>query len=369
MNLAARFAIFALLHLLVAPLAESRPAISDEGEASSKLLPITPEIEEAVSRDLRGCKPQLGKVVAGINKNGVYTLEGDLFHNGRVHAVVDDHLGVIICEARNGRWKPISMLNVVAVWKYPNWDINTAGTRMPSATRPFWMLYLQGHPLLVIAETPAKQGPYYETILFDSTGRHAVASDISFSLAPLVEHHYLLSGDASRVKAEWEATYFSKIRNGKFVIVKSWEDSQPFHQPEGTDLEGSVECSVAKLNGTDYTIMQDYRKIAHPADVVIFEGDVGAGWSGIVDAWKDHPVFARMYFELRHPKKKDEPGDGGDATAYVFEKLMRLPRQLYPIRDEFNPPVGARSKGRIEARMRIKIVGSKRARQLLAPDF
>ena len=369
MNIAARFAIFTLLQSLVVLWAEARPAIPDEEEVPAKLLPVTPEIEEAVAKDLWDCEPRRGETVAGVNKNGVYTLEGDLFHNGRVHAVIDDHLGVIMCEARNGHWKPVSMLNVVPVWKYPGWDASTAGTREPAATRPFWMLYLQNHSLLAVAETQDKEGQYYETILFDSNGRRAVDSDISFALAPMVKYHYLLSGDSSRVKSEWGATYFSKIKSGKFSIVKSWEESTPYRQLDPSEFVGDASCSVAKLDGSEYTIMDDYREIAHRADVVIFEGDVGSGDSySIVNAWKEHRAFARLYFAPRHPGKKKAIGNGADPTAYLFEKLMGLPRSLYPIRDEFHPLVDARPVGKIEAVMRIRVMGSRRARELLAPD-
>lgn len=61
-------------------------------------------MEETAAKVMQGVGPQRGKAIGGINKNGVYTLTGDLFHNGQICSIIDDD-DVILCEWENAAWK------------------------------------------------------------------------------------------------------------------------------------------------------------------------------------------------------------------------------------------------------------------------
>ena len=160
-------ALFSSLCLLfVLPAAKAQ----DDDEFKVKLLPVTPEMEAAAAKAMQGCPWRGGKISGAINKNGVYTLTGDLFHDGSIYAVVDDKENVILCEWQKTKWNPVTAININPVWKFPGFDLNNDG-REPYATMPFWMMDLQGHPLLAIATIVEKGGQNFDVILFDSKAK------------------------------------------------------------------------------------------------------------------------------------------------------------------------------------------------------
>ena len=153
-NLSVHF-ISVLFLLSSLPVADAQ----DDAESKVKLLPSTPQMEAVAAKAMQGCEPRQGKVTGEINQNGVYTLTSNLFHDGRVYAIIDDNEDVILCERQQAVWQPVSAINVHTVWNYP------PGYREPQVERgsddqprPFWMLDLQKRPLLVIASDVEKAG-------------------------------------------------------------------------------------------------------------------------------------------------------------------------------------------------------------------
>jgi len=329
----------------------------NDDEFKVKLLPITPEMEAAAAKAMQSCEPQEGKITGEINKNGVYTLTGELFHNGRVYAIIDDNEDVILCEWRKGAWKPVSAINVHTVWNFP------PGYREPKVERgsdeqprPFWMLDLQDRPLLVVASWVEKEGQNYFVILFDSKCERILSTDSSFGLPPVVKYQYLLTGDSSRVKSEWQATYFSRIQNNTFVLMKSWEDSLPWHAEDRED-QPDDSSNYASLNGRGYVILPDNRSSKHPADYVIFPSDPTEKRSIPLGDETHGKPFAAIYFA----PKMDLYGE--EKLAYLFKKLTGLPRELYPDFERLG------MKGRSEPQWKIKVTGSDEAIiKLLSPD-
>src|SRR6201746_188038 len=112
---------FIFLCLLAHPAARAQ----DDGDFKVQLLPVTPQIEAAATKALNGCPPPpRGKIIGAINKNNVYTLSGDLFHNGSIYAFVDNYGdqagGIILCQWRKDAWKPVFAINLDASWKFPD---------------------------------------------------------------------------------------------------------------------------------------------------------------------------------------------------------------------------------------------------------
>ena len=336
------FLVFFLCLLSITPMAKAQ----GDDEFTVKLLPITPQIEAAAAKAMQGCEPQKEKTTRAINKNGVYTLACDLFHSGRVYAVIDDNEDVILCEWQQAAWKPVSAINIHTVWNFPD------GYRAPiiergsdDQPRPFWTLDLQNRTLLVIASWVEKQAQNFYVILFDSKCERILDTESSFGLQPVIKSKYLVTVDSSRVKAEWQGTYFSRIEDDKLVIKKSWEDSQPWHA-EAMEDEQDDSSNYASSNGRGYVILPDNRETKAPADYLIFHSDPVADQSvqDRVAATHGKP-FGAIYFTPKAELYDD------DALAYLFEKLTGLPRESFPDYERLSPPGS-------EPKWKVKVTGS-----------
>jgi hypothetical protein len=349
--------LFALVFLLcvISTLPMVKAQAFDAPEVD--LLAITPEMAAAAENALQGCEPQEGKTTGEINKNGVYTLTGDLFHNGRIYALIDDDADVILCEWQKPLWKPVSAVNVQTAWSFPPGYRELVGRGADGQPQPFWMIELQNRPLLVIASDVEKEGQYYYVILFDSKCEKILSSDSSFGRRPEVKDQYLLTGDSSRVKSDWGATYFSRIQNNTFVMMKSWEDSQPWH---AEDREGQPDDSsnYASSNGKGYLILPDNSASKQPADYVVLSCDPKEKRSYLYPGEMHGKQYAAVYFT------PNQDVVGADTLVYLFVKLTGLPRELFP--DDGDIDI---VKGKSEPHWKIKVTGSDTAIiKLLSPD-
>lgn len=307
--------------LSVSPLAKAQA-----GDASPvQLLPVTPEMEAITAKDMQDCPPLAGKSVGAINKNGVYTLTGDLFHNGQIYALIDDNQDVILCEWQKSVWKPVSAISVETDWNFPSGYREQVGRSPDNQPQPFWILNLQDRPLLGIASSVEKAGQYYYLILFDSKCEQILSTDSSFGLRPEVKDQYLLTGDSSRGKAEWEATYYSKVQNNAFVLMKSWEDSQPWHA-EDRDDQPDDSSNYASSGGKGYIIVPDNSNNKPPADYIIYASDTAK--KGATSYNTRVTSFAAIY------STPDKNSNGDEIIVYLFEKLTGLPRELFPGYDD-----------------------------------
>jgi hypothetical protein len=314
-----------------------------DNDPTVKLLPITPEVEATVAKDLKDFIPEGKATQTGINKNGVYTLSGDIFGNGHIYAIIDSN-PLVICEWGKRKWKPILALNTTAFWKSPHWDKDGPG-REPIALKPFWMLALQHILLLVITSYVEKAGQNYLVILFDPKMRtiaDSATSISSFLDTPVVKDDYLLLMDQSRNKAEWSETYFFTIVRNKLAVQGSWGSYQPFNHPE----EG--ETYFADSSITSYKVTETYGADSHLE-----------GWkvSRLTPDKKSSSWDAEITFV---PKARQiDFSDAG--LVYLFVDLTGLPRILYPID---NPP---QPKEKLEALGTIKVKGNREAVKLLSP--
>jgi len=291
-----------------------------------QLIPVTPGMEASAAKALKDYAPQESKVVGEINKNGIYTLSGDLFHNGNVYSVIDDDHDVIICEWQSSVWKPLSGINVPTMWNYPaGYPHEQDGRGSDDQPQPFWIIYFEKKPILVIASIVDKEGQYYYSILFDSKCGKILATVTSFGQRPKVKSDYFLTGDSSRVKSSWEATYFSKIKEDKFVLMKSWEDSQPWHS-EDTEGRPDDTCNYASSDGKGYLILPDNRGVKPPADFLILRCDPSEKRPELYPP--ANKPFTAIYFDPPHDSDNADIGD--ETLGYLFQKLTGLPIALYP---------------------------------------
>jgi hypothetical protein len=346
-------AVFAALVML----ADAGWAIAAE-EDEVKALAITPELKARAGDALKECVPGRRGITAGMNRNGFYSLTGDLFRNGGIYSVIEGGPdSLLICRWQRRHWTPVLAFDVGVSWKFPGWNRAEALGREPEATKPFWILELEGFPILVVASRVEKAGQDYLAILLDKDRlrMHDVKTSIQFP--PRVQEGYLITEDSSRVKSEWEATYFSRIRDGKFVVEKSWEEWVPYHQPDPSMFDGDVACEIAKNGDRTFTIMDDYGVRENPADFVIFEGNPSSfGWSEIIDLSKKRKPWAKLYFHL----ERGTNGYFDSEAAYVFAKLTGLPRSLYRLKLEGGPTEP------IESASRLKVTGTRGAIRLLS---
>lgn len=325
-------------------------AKAQEAKFKVELLPTTPALEASVVKALRGCTPTDGKVIAEINKNGIYTLTGDLFHDHHTYAVVDDNQDVLLCEWANSAWNLVSAINVQTVWNSPSGYLYPIVGRGPdNQPQPFWMLNLQGQPLLVIASYVEKEGQNYYVLLFDSSRKQLLDWDSSFGKRPEVKDRYLLTGNSSRVKADWDATYYSRIKIDKLVVLKSWEDSMPWH---AEDHEGELDDTSNYASSSDrgYLILPDNSKSAHPADYIVVRSNPKEKRPEIpLPTGLGGRPYAAVYFT---PNRITQ---GDDGLVYLFEKLTQLPGTLYPSWGELGV---TDPNGKPDCRWKVRIIGT-----------
>jgi len=293
---------------------------------------------------------------------------GDIFKPGEAVAFVNNTDNLIICKWKGNQWKATSFLNTDTAWKYPGWDMQTAKSREPSATKPFWIINLQNRPLLVIASDVEKAGQSYYVVLFDSTVEHIVDFDTSFGSAPFVMQEYLITMDESRGKAIWSEVDYSRIQNKKFKVMASWGEYCPYDQPDSEEYT----CDTLTSQGKSFTIMEDYHEEKHPADLVIYKGDVmdkdAGSWEAIADAWQNHSVYAKLFFKWIKPENtlpSDEPST--EELEYVFEKLTGLPRRLYNPGNDYTRDYNSTPRGKLETNAKIRVSGDTEAINVLSP--
>jgi len=327
-------------------------------EEPIKLIGVDADMRKDASKALNGCPLKMTKPHGGINKNGVYTLNGDLFNNGHMYAILD-HEPILICEWKHHRWTLKAAIKATAEWKSPGRNGETAIGREPDATKPFSLLTLQHQSLLVVSLSQEKYAQNYAALRFNPLGMRILDAIQSFAFYPMVKDGYLVTGDQSRNKAEWGAAYFSQIRHNKIARLKAWEEFLPYNQPDPSEFEGDVSFYRAQSGEESYTVMPDYSKDAHPADFVIFKDRLTLdGWRAILDAWKQHEIWAKLYFT---PKRQNEIPDEEGEVAYIFSRLTGLPRSFYRITNRFN----TREVGKNDTN--IKVEGDADAVKLLTP--
>ena len=337
---------FANLLFVVFVLGLSAFETANANDQDGKNPSISPKFATIAAKDLRNRSPQKGEMHTVFDKDGVYISMGNLFHDARSYAAVFDDGRVIICQWRKNEWKPLS------VW---NADYGLE-PHEAEATQPFWLFLLQDHPLLVIP-TDETKGQNYEAWLLDDNCGRILAKESSFDMQPVVKYNYLVTADASRGKGEWQATFFSKTLNGKFVDIASWEQYLPWHA-ESVEEGDPILCFRA--SGKLYSIEYDESKSPQTASVTIFSWDPKIGGAQeIRESGEKCKLFAKINFVQRKGSSFD-PEQPQMELAYIFEKLTGVPHGLYNIRDNIELK-------QIESIASIKVTGSKEAIKLLSP--
>jgi hypothetical protein len=323
----------------------------------AKLLSFTPDIEEVVKKDMQGCPATGLNVQEAINKNNVYTLTGDLFKNGHIYAIIDNSENVIMAEWIGGQWKAKWLISTCPIWKYPGWSIQTAATREPASTKPFWLLPYGHHQLLVIASYVEKEGQYFYIILFDSTCQSIIATASSFWGKPVVKEDYLVVSDSSRVKSEFEGTYFCKLVKNQFVRIKGWEEYVSWHNPDDA-------FNTAIVGETSYKITEDGNDDAATDVFEVVKTQLKSSDSpSTEDKEGTERIFAKIKFIARKTKVEDNGSSQDSRWLYIFEKILGLPRSLYP-----ENHIDSGTQLPAEMLFRIRVTGSPQAIKLLSPS-
>ena len=342
-----------LIFLICVLFTPSSAKAQDDGASQVKQVPVTPEIEAAAAKAMKGC-PSLGKgIIGAINKNGVYTLTGDLFGSGKVYAIIQNGNNIIICQWHRSLWRPISSVDVKIEWNYPGWknDEKVGLDWRPEASKPFWALTLQRHPLIAVASSLDKYHQNYVVLLLDSKSERLLNTAPSYDLQPVLKYNYLVTKDASRRKAEWGATYHSQIQNNKIVVSKSWGEYGTYPHPDDS-------CNIATSDGVAYKIVEDNSHDGHISNWAIFKLKNKDG----NDDAKNLEPFAKLSFALKDNLDTIELNDERQLEEpYLFEKLTGLPRDFYPDEED------SKLKDRIESKAKIKVTGTKEGIKLLSP--
>ena len=200
-------------------------AQDDDNPLPVKILPVTPEIELAMSNAMKNCPSTGSKIHAGINKNGVYTLSGNLFHNGQTNVLVDNTNNIILGELKGKKWNATAVINAAPTWNSPPYNDDLLAL---ASSKPFWLLWLQGSPFLVVASTQEKINQNFAILLLDPKTGQLLDSCSSYQDKPTIKDGFLVCYEGSRNKSEWETTYFYKIQNGKFNLIASSGSNSPW---------------------------------------------------------------------------------------------------------------------------------------------
>lgn len=338
----------------------SKAQDTDIGVAQGKL---TSETMAAAEHATRGCPPGGKAITAGINKNGVYMLKGDLFGDGQLSAIVERRdeegltQGLFICRWDGKRWQLISSIDAQIFWKYPGWSEEKTGKREPASTRPFWMLDLQGRKLLAVALYEEKAGQNYCVILLKSGKILDTIS--SFSCAPVVQFNYLITADASRVKSTNSDYFVSRISKDKFTGVAEWHEYEPYNN---TDSDDGYEQLV--FDGRTYDIKLEASTGKDASDRWTISLIVQAA-NGSESA---SPPYAEISFSLK-PGAKQDP-DNTREVGYIFEKITGLKRGLfYSFYGQDAGEPSTVSTKPIESETKIQVTGSEDAVKRLSPGL
>ena len=250
-------------------------------------------------------------------------------------------------------------------WTYPGWEKDwQEGDWKPYETKPFWIVTIQKHPLLVVASQVPDKAMMREShmeyaILFDPDGGRILDSIFTVGGEFTAESGYLMWGDGySGQKGVSDSTYFSRIQNNKITAMKEWHYVLPGDQ---SSVEGD-NVVIVKSDGKTYTLKPDFNDSPQPDVWMIFAGQPSQesvdGMDGsAIRAWEKRKPIAKVEFTL---KASGEPvNQAGDANhdsnedeyAWLFSKLTGLPRGLYPLQ---NPDTKIR---KIESIAKIKVTG------------
>jgi hypothetical protein len=336
-------------------------AATVDGNDQVTSVVATSDMEAAVANALHGCAPK-SQIQAGINKNNVYVLSGNLFGTGDTYAVID-HDPILLAKWGRGQWKLRMGIGVTPAWMHPGWETASPG-REPEADRPFWIEKLKREPLLIVASYVEKAGQHYDSILFNSDISSVSDSDDSIPQKPEVLDDVLVSTDCSRNKADEADTYFSKIENGKFVVLASWQVCVPWYAEH--DSEG-LEFTIANAGKQSYLIEDCGELPDQPFwGYVVFKGAFDPGSWADINAEKSKRPYATVFFSHRSKHDSQNSDQSAGDIEYIFEKLLHLPRTLCPS-GYFGPSSGPHP--RIESAASLKVTGNPELMRLLLPTL
>jgi hypothetical protein len=225
------------------------------------------------------------------------------------------------------------------------------------------MVRLQGRSILVVADQPDKYAQDYAAFLLDRGCGKILDRTYSYHRLPEVTIDYLVTENASRRKATWSATFYSRIEHDRFVVKRSWGECVPLEESEEKPPYFYATC-----DGKGFVIFWGENAGDRQAECVIYQKTLSDVLSEIPKPKKGEKVYAKVYLTGKqgqdlHSDTSLGSNDIPEATlAYLFEKLTGLPRDLYRTDGE------SRVTKRLESFANIRIVGTPEAVKSLSPN-
>ena len=281
------------------------------------------------------------------NSTGQYVLCGDLFQCAKAYAVVEilrgsigdrgdgDQIGLGLAAWNGKRWEPRDL------WKIcPGW--NSEGTHeadedmLPDniSDRPFWIQKLCGIPSLIVAGEIDRWGQEFYLFSFDKRTEALRILEQSDRMPEMVDGYVRLLHSSGR-KSDWEEWSFWNSKGKYLLPLGAWK--------------------------ADASDPENPRCVATTYDVT---GKRSAEY--LIECNQDDCSFkitrnGRIYAKV-NINRPDAPSIGDESEeAYLFQKLTKLPRKLYP------PDYPEAKPKRLEAIAKITVSGDPAAVKRLSP--
>jgi len=281
---------------------------------------------------------------------GRYILCGDLFRQKEKYALVElrGETGLGFAAWDGKRWYARGLWKIGLVWRPKGWQRSSEDyLDCTPAHRPFWTKKLSEGtiPEVVVAGEVDKY--YQEFYLFAFDPKSGSLRFIQESMAePQFTQGYLRLDYSSGRRAIWGQSDYYRWADGKLVPVADWRDEAPYHHPEDSFWKVTTYDSHGRKT-EDFVIRNEGSENENESAYGITEN--GKPFAKVMIQWEKSLIH--------------HPVSGWDEMeqAFFFEKLMKIPRALFPKESD------EKALQRLEDVTRITVTGDPEAVKRLSP--
>lgn len=259
-----------------------------------------------------------------VSKSGGFVLWGDLFKTGGCFALTalvpqggatSDFYGVAFAEWSDGKWELRGLWKIPPTWRPKGWKAS-GDDYLPAtpASEPFELRDLSGDgvPEVIVAGEVEK---YYQEnyLLRFARKTHALQLVATAMGKPEVRERYVRLYFNSGRRAIYEEWQFLIWKGDLLVPVASWHNEVGYgtHDPTFSEGQRTGPGGDSETIRVGYGIGQEY-------DAASYE------------LTRNGKPFGRMRVTWKDEKKRTSLNSDWIEKAWLFEKITRLPRRLYP---------------------------------------
>jgi hypothetical protein len=285
---------------------------------------------EKVMAPLTSAKKERTAASSFVTDEGCYVLHGNLFGNAQRFVLLElkvepsfENLAtlekvVALARLNDGRWEIYMLLDIAPVWRPKGWkESDDDYLPITSAERPFELEDLSGDgvPEVILAADAHKY--YQQHFMYRWNAKTKSLTCVADSMKkPVLHEGYVILYSNSGRRAIWGEWEFCQWVGNKLIEKASWHDEAPYNAPD--------QPFVLATRTNDQGVEAAYKLITEESD-----SDTDSAYQ----ITQNDKLFARVTFKWSRSLLA-VIGDGfypsGDESAYLFEKITGLPRQLYP---------------------------------------